>query len=88
MKTSLKLIALLIAAGYPCVALAQSAGLSIPSFSPETAVSVFATALIGVIMVGDYSRRARGFAVRKAAVIVAPAGAFRAQSSRSECLAA
>ncbi len=57
MKTTIKVIALLIAAGYPCVALAEFAGASIPSaLNAENALCVFTATLAVLLMIGDYSR--------------------------------
>lgn len=57
MKTSLKLIALLIAAGYPCVAFAEFLGASVPAvINAENLVALFSAALVGLLMTADYSR--------------------------------
>ena len=90
MKTSLKLIALLIAAGYPVVALAEFAGISVPtSFTPEYVLGLFVTALIGLTLFSDYSRRIRHLGVGRAPVIVPPASAFAAKpDAKCECMAA
>lgn len=90
MKTSLKIIALLIAAGYPVVALAESAGISVPSsITPESALSLFVASLLGLMFFSDYSRRLRSSRVSHAPVIVPPANAFAARcSAKAECLAA
>jgi len=90
MKTSLKIIALVIAAGFPVAALAEFAGLSFPvSLSPETVLGVFVTALVGLTLVSDYSRKARNLAVATAPVIVPSANAFvMPRAAKSECLAA
>lgn len=62
MKTTIKVIALLIAAGYPCVAFAEFAGASIPSaLNAENALIAFSIALAVLLMIGDYSRRAFAF---------------------------
>lgn len=81
MKTSLKLIALFIAAGFPVAALAQSAVASIPTPSAETALTVFVTALFALLFISDYSRRARALSVKQAQVITAPASDFRIRPS-------
>ncbi len=66
MKTSLKLIALLIAAGYPCVAFAEFLGAPVPSaINAENVVALFSAALVGLLMIGDYSDR-RTFSVEAA----------------------
>ena len=84
------LIALLIAAGYPIVALAEFAGLPVPtSFTPEYMLGLFVTALIGLTLFSDYSRRTRNLGVSRAPVIVPPAGAFAAKpAAKCECVAA
>ena len=90
MKTSLKIIALLIAAGYPVVALAEFAGLNVPSyFTPEYVVGLFVASLVGLTLFSDYSRRLRDLNVPHAPVIVPPASAFEARcDAKGECLAA
>ncbi len=89
MKTSLKIIALIIAAGYPVVALAQLAGLSTPSyFSPEYVLGLFTASVVGLTFFSDYSRRIRDLTVTQAPVIVPPAGAFENRCAKAECLAA
>lgn len=87
MKTSLKLIALVIAAGTPVVAFAQSAGVVIPAISFEAAFGGFITVLFALMFAGDYFRRSRSLAVM-APVIVPSAGSFAARSVRQERLAA
>lgn len=58
MKTSLKSIAVLLAAGYPCVAVAEFFGISVPSvFTNEIALGIYTALLVGLIMLVDYSRR-------------------------------
>ncbi len=77
MKTSLKLIALLLAAGFPCVALADLAGLNVSSsIAPESLLGLFTTAGVALIFLGDYSRRGRDLALTNAPVIAPPAHAF------------
>ena len=57
MKTSLKLIALFIAAGYPCVAFAEFLGASVPAaLNAENAVALFSGVIVALLMIGDYSR--------------------------------
>jgi hypothetical protein len=90
MKTSLKLIALLLAAGFPCVALADFAGLNVPSsVSPESFLGLFVAAGLGLVLLGDYSRRGREIVLTGAPVIVPPANAFvTPRTAKSGCLAA
>jgi hypothetical protein len=60
MKTSLilKSLALLPAAGYPVVAFAEFLGARIPSaINAETALAVFAVAVIGLTLGADYGRK-------------------------------
>ena len=77
MKTSLKLIALLIAAGYPVVALAEFAGISIPStFTPEYVLGLFIAAFVSLIFFSDYSRRLRDYTVTSAPILTPPSSAF------------
>ncbi|MDB6168516.1 MAG: hypothetical protein JWM88_1380 [Verrucomicrobia bacterium] len=89
MKTSLKLIALLVAAGYSMAAFADLANINVPSINPESAMTLFVTAVLGLLFVGDYSQRARSLTSRRAPVIVPPASAFVTKcAAKSECLAA
>lgn len=65
MKTSLKITALLLAASFPCVAFAEMLGASVPTFfNMEIASAVFAVLLIGLTVIGDYSRRCRSSVAR------------------------
>lgn len=58
MKTSLKLLALIIAAGYPLVAFAEFAGAPMPaSLNAENALALFSVVIAALLMIGDYSRR-------------------------------
>ncbi len=58
MKTTIKIIALLAAAGYPCVAFANFFGASLPaSLNLETFGAVFVVALASLTFISDYSRR-------------------------------
>lgn len=60
MKTSLKVIALLLAAGFPCVAFAEMLGVSVPAIANvENVVIVFSSAVFGLTLVTDYTRRSR-----------------------------
>lgn len=61
---SLKLLALSLAAGYPCVAFAEFAGARVPHvLNGENALAAFSFALLGLLMVSDYSRRFRAPAI-------------------------
>jgi hypothetical protein len=89
MKTSLKLIALIIAAGYSVAAFADFAGINVPALNPESAVSLFVASLLGLMFISDYTRRTRSLSVKRAPLIVAPANAFVAKcTGKAECLAA
>ena len=90
MKTTFKLIALLIAAGLPCVALANFAGIPISSpLAPESMLGLFIAAGVALVFIGDYSRRGRVVLLTRAPVIVPPAGAFvTPRAAKSGCLAA
>ena len=90
MKTTLKIIALLIAAGYPVVALAESAGITVPSyFTAEYVLGLFVASIVGLTLFSDYSRRLRDLSDTHNTVIVPPANAFETRCpSKSECLAA
>ncbi len=58
MKTAITAIALLIAAGYPCVAFAEVLGASFPSaINGENALAAFTAAVAVLLIVSDYSRR-------------------------------
>jgi len=60
MKTSLKLAALTLAAGYTCVAFAEFVGAQLPvSLSFENTFGVFVAVLVGLTFAADYSRRTR-----------------------------
>ncbi len=63
MKTSLKLIALVLAAGYPCLAVAEIFGAKLPTvLNFESVATLFSLLLIGLTLVGDYSRRSSSLA--------------------------
>jgi hypothetical protein len=67
MKTSLKLIALVLAAGYPCLAIAEVLGAKLPAvLNFENVATLFSLSLIGLTLVGDYSRRPSSLASRSA----------------------
>ncbi len=58
MKTTIKIIALLTAAGYPCVAFADMLGASLPAaINLETTGALFVSALVSLMFISDYSRR-------------------------------
>lgn len=58
MKTTIKLFAFLLAAGYPCVAFAEFLGARVPStLNVENVVGLFALAVTALILISDYSRR-------------------------------
>jgi hypothetical protein len=59
MKNSLQLLTALVAVSFPCVALAEVAGVHLTaSLSFETMIGLYTAALIGLTLVSDYSRRA------------------------------
>lgn len=86
MKTTLKILMLLLAASYPCVAFAGLVGLASPTvfFSGEVVFSLFAIAGLALIGLNDYSRRP--LPVHTAATKVAPVMA--AGSSRRDAACA
>ena len=58
MKTLLKLFTILLAAGYPCVALAENAGVHVPAaINAESTIAFFAAAFFVLLMIGDYGDR-------------------------------
>ncbi|MEO6004925.1 MAG: hypothetical protein ABIZ04_03715 [Opitutus sp.] len=60
MKISLKLTALFIAAAFPCAAFADILGAKLPSaFQLQNVPVAFAILLLGLTLIGDYSRRGR-----------------------------
>lgn len=76
MKTSLKIIALVLAAGYPVAAFAQFAGVSIPAIaSAQTFAGLFTAVFVGLMLVKDYSSPSLTLAT-KAPVISPPAACF------------
>jgi hypothetical protein len=82
MKTSLKLIALLLAAGYPVAAFAQFVGASIPAVANAQNVAVLSTImLVGLMLLKDYSRPSVSL-VRKCPVIAPPAECFGRRTDR------
>ena len=83
MKTSLKLIALLLAAGYPCVAFAQFAGAQVPAaINAQNAASLFTVVFVGLMLLKDYAPRRASLVVASAPVIVPPAHTFNARQDR------
>jgi hypothetical protein len=83
MKTSLKLIALLIAAGYPVAALAQFAGASLPAtLDAQNIAGLFTAVFVGLMLLADYSPRRPSLALVSAPVIVPPAHAFTSRADR------
>ena len=89
MKNSYKIIPLLIAASYSVAAFADAAGINVPSFNPETAVSLFVASVLGLMFVNDYTRSSRRLSLNRAPVIVPPCSAFVGNNAaKSECLAA
>ena len=82
MKTSLKLIALLLAAGYPCVAFAQFAGAQVPAFiNAQNTASLFTVVFVGLMLLKDYAPR-RPSLVGTTPVIVPPAHSFACRQDR------
>jgi hypothetical protein len=82
MKTSLKFIALALAAGFPIAAFAQFAGASIPAAASIPAVTgLFTAVFVGLMLLKDYSRPSLSLST-KAPVIVPPAGCFDCRADR------
>ena len=82
MKTSLKLIALLLAAGYPCVAFAQFAGAQLPAIiNTQNTAAVFTAVFVGLMLIKDYSRPSLRLPAT-APVICPPAHAFACRTDR------
>ncbi len=82
MKTSLKIIALVLAVGYPVAAFAQFAGASIPAVANAQNVAVVSTVLlVALMLIRDYSRPTVSL-VRKAPVIAPPAACFARRADR------
>jgi hypothetical protein len=89
MKTSFNFVALLLAAGFSAVLLAQLAGLSIGAFlSVDSAVGFFVAAFILLFAVRDYARKPRHRTVLIAPVMTPPASAFTRGAAKAERLAA
>ena len=67
MKTALRLFALLLTLGFPCVAFAELLGVSLPRFVySENSVSFFCVAFFALLLIADYARRPQA---RRAAMI-------------------
>lgn len=83
MKTSLKFIALIIAAGTPVAAFAQFAGAQIPAaLNAQNAVGLFTAVFVGLMLLKDYSPRRASLTVHAAPVIVPAANAFTGRAER------
>jgi hypothetical protein len=60
MKTSLQITALFLAASFPGLAIVEILGANLPAvFNVSNVATVFSLVLIGLVVVGDYSRRTR-----------------------------
>ena len=82
MKTSLKLIALLLAAGFPVAAFAQFAGAQVPAaLNVQNAAGLFTAVFVGLLLLKDYSRPSLSLASR-APVIVPAAHTFARRPDR------
>lgn len=83
MKSSLKLIALLIAADTPVVAFAQFAGAHLPAARDAVNIAgLFTAVFVGLMLLRDYSPRRPSLATTTAPVIVAPAHDFTGRADR------
>ena len=72
MKISLKITALLLATTFPCVAFAEILGAKIPAvLDIEYAAPLFSLLLIGLTLIGDYSRRSTRSLTSRTAVACA-----------------
>jgi hypothetical protein len=72
MKTLFKIFALVIAAGYPVVAAAKFLGVHIPDeISAENVTVLFSLAVLGLILISDYGRRAPRSLTMKACTVSA-----------------
>ncbi|HVU23718.1 MAG TPA: hypothetical protein VHE13_06300 [Opitutus sp.] len=81
-STAIKFVALFTAAGYPCVALAQSFGAPLPTFlTAGIMFNVFCGALVALTVIADYTRHQRVLARVCSAAAPAPA-ARRAEAHR------
>jgi hypothetical protein len=60
MKTFLTFSALIIAVGYPSIALAESSGVHLPNFlNTTTIITSFCVVCLGLLAYGDYARTQR-----------------------------
>jgi hypothetical protein len=83
MKTSLKLFALVLAAGYPVAAFAQFAGATLPAaINAQNVAGLFTAVFVGLMLLKDYSPRRLSLAISTAPVIVPPAHAFTGRADR------
>jgi hypothetical protein len=83
MNSSLKLIALLLAAGYPCVAFAQFAGAQVPAFiNAQNTASLFTVVFVGLMLLKDYAPRRPSLLSATTPVIVPPAHSFDCRQDR------
>jgi hypothetical protein len=81
--TAIKLVALFTAAGYPCVALAQSFGAPLPTFATAGVLfNVFFVALLSLTVIADYTRRHRTRVRVAPSALPAPTSTRRAESHR------
>ena len=83
MKTSLKLIALLLAVGTPVAAFAQFAGAQMPAaLNAQNVAGLFTAVFVGLMLLKDYSPRRASLAAATAPVIVPPAHTFACRTDR------
>lgn len=62
-KNILKLLAIVLAAGFPCAAFAELLGARVSGpFTAESTIGLYSAALLALLMIGDYSRRTRSLA--------------------------
>ena len=88
MKTSLKLLALLLAAGLPSAAFAEIFGARLPAtFTAANLIALFAMASIALLLATDYSPRTRLRAF-SAATHASAAPAARRSANEAHRLAA
>jgi hypothetical protein len=70
MKTSLKVLALSLAVGFPSALLAEASGLRVPAvFDAQYALSAYFAAFIVLVSVSDYSRRSRAQTAARASLL-------------------
>jgi hypothetical protein len=83
MKTSLKLLALLVAAGYPVAAFAQFGGAAVPAVANvQNVAGLFTAVFVGLMLLKDYAPRRASLVTATAPVIVPPAHAFTGRADR------